>query len=296
MKPKNQSLTKKKWGSYPSVSVIFNISVALSVAGFLGLLFLFANELSVALLENLEVKVYLKKDLSEAESIKIRDKIAEMPFVRYENGQPGLRYVSGTDAEKMLIEKTGEDFKQILDFNVLPGTYFVKIKQEYSEKTTFEEVKNSLLKTEGVSEVVREEAALSEINNNLEKIALVMLFFTFIFALASAVLIDNAVRLALYSQRFLIRSMQLVGAEANFIRKPYLQNAALNGILASFSATIMVFMLNLLLTYITEDIVLPFYKFAALTFVLIILGIGISTASTFWAVNKYLKKSLEDLF
>ncbi len=296
MKPKNQSLTKKKWGSYPSVSVIFNISVALSVAGFLGLLFLFAEELSVALRENLEVKVYLKKDLSEPESIKIRDKIAEMPFVRYENGQPALRYVSGADAEKMLIEKTGEDFKQILDFNVLPGTYFVKIKQEYSDKIAFEEVKNSFLKTEGVTEVVREEAALSEINNNLEKIALVMLFFTFIFALASAVLIDNAVRLALYSQRFLIRSMQLVGAEANFIRKPYLQNAALNGILASISATIMVFILNLLLTYITEDIVLPFYKFVGLTFVLIILGIGISTASTFWAVNKYLKKSLEDLF
>lgn len=289
-------MTKKKWGSYPSVSVIFNISVALSVAGFLGLLFLFAEELSVALRENLEVKVYLKKDLSEPESIKIRDKIAEMPFVRYENGQPALRYVSGADAEKMLIEKTGEDFKQILDFNVLPGTYFVKIKQEYSDKIAFEEVKNSFLKTEGVTEVVREEAALSEINNNLEKIALVMLFFTFIFALASAVLIDNAVRLALYSQRFLIRSMQLVGAEANFIRKPYLQNAALNGILASISATIMVFILNLLLTYITEDIVLPFYKFVGLTFVLIILGIGISTASTFWAVNKYLKKSLEDLF
>jgi cell division transport system permease protein len=296
MKQQNTNWARKKWGSYPSVAVIFNITIALSIAGFLGLLFLYANELSASLRENLEVKLYLRKDLSEAESMKIRDKLVVLPFLKYENEQPAVRYVSGEEAEKILAEKTGEDFRKILEFRVLPGTYFLKIRQEYAKKEAFAAVANELGKIEGVAEVALEETSLNEINDNLQKLAWVMLLFTLIFATASVILIDNAVKLALYSQRFLIRSMQLVGAESDFIQKPYLQNAALNGVAAGIAASILAFFINLLLRGILDEIALPYYKFFALCFLLVLCGVLISSTSTYWAVKKYLSKSLDDLF
>lgn len=289
---------KKKLGSYPYFSVVFSITLALFVIGLFGLLLLHANQLKELIRQNVEVQVYLNKFITENERIKINKTIAGKEFVLTEDGAPQIVYISKEEAAQEFIEETGEDFTNFLGENPLRDAYTVKIKTEYHDKDKLRGIKEELESISGVFEVTYMENLINSINNNVTKISLFLAGFAIILLLTVIMLINNTIKLALFSQRFLIRSMQLVGATASFIQKPFLLRASLHGILGGIFASIVLISLLQYANQEIEDLAqLQDPKEMLILFIsLIVIGGFIGLLSTFRSVKKYLKMSLDELY
>ena len=289
---------KKKLGSYPYLSVVFSITLALFVIGLFGLLLLYAHQLKELIRENVEVQVYLNKYITENERIKINKTLAGKDFVLTEEGVPQITYISKEEAARQFIEETGEDFTNFLGENPLRDAYIIKIKSEYQDKDKISGIKAEVEDISGVFEVTYIESLIDSINQNVAKISLVLAGFAIILLLTVIMLINNTIKLALFSQRFLIRSMQLVGATAGFIQKPFLYRATLHGIIAGLIASLLLIGLIQYSNQEIEELVKlqdP-EKILYLLVFLLALGGFIGLLSTFRAVKKYLKMSLDELY
>ncbi len=285
-------------GSYPYVSVVFSITLALFVVGLFGLLLLHANQLKDLIRQNIEVQVYLNKYITENQRIKINKTLASKDYVLVEDGTPQISYVSKEEAAEQFIKETGEDFTNFLGENPLRDAYTIKIKSEYHDQDKLVGIKEDIEGISGVFEVTYIESLIDSINKNVTKISIILASFALILLISVIMLINNTIKLALFSQRFLIRSMQLVGATATFIQKPFLYRAALHGLLAGIFASLLLIVLmhyanneieNLSTLQDPQKIL---YLFAGL----LVLGAVIGFLSTFRSVRRYLKMSLDELY
>lgn len=289
---------KKKLGSYPYVSVVFSISLALFVIGLFGLLILHANRLTRIIKENIEIQVYLNRTISENDKIKIRKTLSNKDYIAVVNGQPQISFVSKEEAARDFIEETGEDFIQFLGENPLRDAYIINVKPENYTTEDLQKIRLDIERISGVFEVTYVESLINSINKNVTKISIVLVSFAALLVIIVAILINNTIRLALFSQRFLIRSMQLVGATRRFIKKPFLIRSFMHGILGGVFAS---FLLLLILNYANQQIediekLQEPSKIVILFVSLLVLGGFMGYLSTYRAVNKYLKMSLDELY
>lgn len=289
---------KKKLGSYPYVSVVFSISLALFVIGLFGLLILHANRLTRIIKENIEIQVYLNRTISENDKIKIRKTLSNKDYIAVVNGQPQISFVSKEEAARDFIEETGEDFIQFLGENPLRDAYIINVKPENYTTEDLQKIRLDIERISGVFEVTYVESLINSINKNVTKISIVLVSFAALLVIIVAILINNTIRLALFSQRFLIRSMQLVGATRRFIKKPFLIRSFMHGILGGVFAS---FLLLLILNYANQQIediekLQEPSKIVVLFVSLLVLGGFMGFLSTYRAVNKYLKMSLDELY
>ncbi len=289
---------KKKLGSYPYVSVVFSITLALFVVGLFGLLLLHANQLKNLIRQNIEVQVYLNKYITENQRIKINKTLASKDYVLVEDGTPQISYVSKEEAAEQFINETGEDFINFLGENPLRDAYAIKIKSDYHDQDKLVGIKEDIEAISGVFEVTYIESLIDSINKNVTKISIILASFALILLISVIMLINNTIKLALFSQRFLIRSMQLVGATASFIQRPFLYRATLHGMLAGIFASIL---LISLMHYANNEIenlssLQDPEKILYLLVGLLLLGAFIGFISTFRSVRKYLKMSLDELY
>ncbi|AMJ66701.1 cell division protein FtsX [Hymenobacter sp. PAMC 26628] len=289
---------KKKLGSYPTFLVVFSITLALVVVGLFGLLLLHAHKLSEAVRENLEVQVYLERNLPETELLRLQQDLGHQPGVAEQSGRPAIRFISKEDGARQLLQSTGEDFRQFLDDNPLRDAYALKIQPDYTDTLHLGQLQRGLRGQRGVFEVQYPRDLFASINANLTRISLVLLGFAAVLVGAVVVLINNTIKLAIFSQRFLIRSMQLVGATRFFIRGPFLRRATWQGFASGGLAALA---LVALLQYAYLEVV-PLRQLrddvlvGALLLAVVALGVVIGFFSAYWAVNKYLKGSLDDLY
>lgn len=289
---------KKKLGSYPYLSVVFSIALALFVIGLFGLLLLHANKLKELIRQNIEIQVYLNKYITENERIRINKALASKDYVLVEEDIPQITYISKEEAAEQFIEETGEDFTTFLGENPLRDAYTIKIKEEYHERDKLTGIKEEVEGMSGVFEVTYIESLIDSINKNVTKISIVLGAFAFILLLTVVMLINNTIKLALFSQRFLIRSMQLVGATAGFIQRPFLYRATMHGILAGIFAALMLMGLMYYANNEIEDLssLQDPEKIMYLFLSLLLIGGFIGLLSTFRAIRKYLKMSLDELY
>lgn len=280
------------------MSVVFSISLALFVIGLFGLLILHTNRLTQIIRENIEIQVYLNHTITDNDKIKIQKTLASKDYIALVNEQPQISFISKEEAAQDFIEETGEDFIQFLGENPLRDAYVINIKPEYYDTKELQKVKLDIERISGVFEVTYVESLINSINKNVTKISIVLMGFAFLLVVIVAVLINNTIRLALFSQRFLIRSMQLVGATRQFIKKPFLMRSMLHGILGGIIASVL---LILVLNYTNQQIedidklqepVKIFILFGSL----LVLGGFMGFFSTYRAVNKYLRMSLNELY
>ncbi len=262
------------------------------------MLLLHANKLSEVIKENIELNVYLKKDIAPRQVDSLKSVIGRMPFVMRKNMQPQIFHVSKEEAAKKFIAETGEDFSQVLTDNPLRESFVVKINRNYFEKQKLADAAEQIKIMQDVFEVSYPINLVSEINANIRLIGLVLIGFSLILLLTTVLLIRNTIKLALYSQRFLIRSMQLVGAKSGFIQRPFLWHATVQGF---FSGLIAVILLAILLQYAYSQIpqldrLKELQKVLSVFGILTFSGILIGLASSFQAVSKYLRMSLDDLY
>lgn len=293
------SVRKKKLGSYPTLLVVFSITLALVVVGLFGLLLLHAHKLSEVVRENLEVQVYLDRDLPETELLRLQQDLGHLPAVAEKaDGQPQIRFVSKEDGAQQLLQSTGEDYRQFLGDNPLRDAYVLKVRPDHSDTLHLHQLERALQGQRGVFEVQYPQNLFASINQNLTRLSLLLLGFAAVLVFVVVVLINNTIKLALFSQRFLIRSMQLVGATRFFIQRPFLRRATWQGLASGVLAGLA--LLALLqyayleiesLRLLRDDRLL-----AGLLLGIIALGTGIGFLSSWRAVNKYLKMSLDDLY
>ncbi|MCC2547096.1 permease-like cell division protein FtsX [Hymenobacter sp. BT175] len=289
---------KKKLGSYPHTMVVFSITLALLVIGLFGLLLIHAHKLSNVVKENIEMQVYLERDLPDAQLLRLQQDFSAKKYIAFKNSQPQVRFLSKEEGARQFIDQTGEDFKQFLGDNPLRDAYLLKINPDFSDTTNLRRIEADLRATSGVHEVQYVQSLITSINQNVRKLSLVLLGFAVILTFVVVVLINNTIRLALFSQRFLIRSMQLVGATSLFIQRPFLRRATLQGLV---SGTLAALLLLALLQYAYLEVEeLRLLRDERLIGVLLLgllaLGAGIGFLSSYRAVSKYLRMSLDDLY
>jgi cell division transport system permease protein len=287
---------KKNLGSYPYISVVLSITLALFVIGVFGSLIIYSKELERLVRENVKIQVYLKNQTTETHRGQIEKSIASKAFVS--KNQDAIQFVSKDEAAKEFIEETGEDFKKFLGENPLRDAYLVKIHEDYHDAENLKKIKAEIEKIGGVYEVYYVENVIESINKNITKIGLILMGLVALLLFIVVMLINNTLRLALFSQRFLIRSMQLVGARSSFIQKPFLIRASIHGLISGIFSTGLLLGLLMYATKRIEDLSLIQNNDRLLVLIgaLIILGVVVAVVSTYRAVSKYLKLSLDELY
>ena len=290
-----RAYAKKKLGNYPFVGVIASITLALFVTGLFGVLVIYSQELERLVRENVRMQIYLKSGLTDTQRLQVEKSIESLPYI---NANEGIQFVSKEEAAKNFIDETGEDFNQFLGENPLHDAYLVNILPAYHSPEEMEKVKTEITKMIGVYQVFYVESLIESINRNVLRVGLVLLGLVIILVFTVVLLINNTIRLALFSQRFLIRSMQLVGAQRGFILRPFLLRAILYGLSAGLFASVSIWSLVKYANSEIEDLSLLMNvdSFVILMSTLLLLGIIVAFTSTLISIQKYLKMSLDELY
>lgn len=274
------------------ISTIFSIALVLLMLGMLGLILVHAKNLSNYVKENIVLNIIVDEGAKET---------AVLAFQKELNANPAIKstvYVNKEMAARSLTTDLGEDFVNFLGYNPLLSTIDVYLKADYANNKSIDALKATIGKNPIVKEVIYQSSLIDMVNKNINTIGLIILGFAAILLIISIALINNTIRLAIYSQRFLIKSMQLVGATRNFIRKPFILIAALHGLIAAFIAILILLgILYYAQKEIPEMVILRNYtEFGIVLLGLVGVGIFITAISTSFAVSRYLNLKIYDLY
>ncbi|NHA05412.1 cell division protein FtsX [Mucilaginibacter sp. HC2] len=274
------------------ISTVFGIAMVLLMVGLLGLFLVYANNISRYVKENIVLNIFVDDAAHETDVLQLQKQLESNVMVKQ------TQYVSKELAARNLQKDLGEDFVKFLGYNPLSQSIDVYLKADYTNNKDIEKFKAELLKNPLIKEVKYQQSLVDQMNQNVTSISLIILIFAGIFVVLSVALINNTIRLAIYSQRFLIKSMQLVGATKSFIRKPFLLYGIWHGLLGGLIAIILlVGTLYVAYRNIPDLVFLQNYTEFGIVFLGVIgLGIFISGFSTFLAVNKFLRLKIYDLY
>lgn len=274
------------------ISTVISIALVLLMIGLLGLILVHAKNLSNYVKENIVLNIIVNEGAKDADIFALQKQVDSNPYVLK------TQYVSKELAARNLTKDLGEDFVQFLGYNPLLSSIDVYMKAEYANNASILSFSNQLNKNPLVKEVIYQKSLIDMVNQNIRTIGLVILAFAAILLVIAIALINNTIRLAIYSQRFLIKSMQLVGATKNFIRKPFIGYGILHGLLAGLIAVILLLLtLYLAQQQIPELIILRnWIEFGIVFLGVISIGILISALSTYFAVSKFLSLKIYDLY
>jgi len=271
---------------------IVSISLVLFLLGLLGFVLINTRELSDYFRESLSFSVMLDEDAKEADIRMLQKDLDAKHFVK------STEYISKEQAAENLREDLGEDFLTFMGYNPLLPSIDVYLLADYTHPDSVLNIEKYLMEYDVVNEVYFQESFLHLINENVRKISAFLLIFSGLLLFISLTIINNTIRLSVYSKRFLIRTMQLVGATRSFIRKPFLLRSIVHGIIAAlFSIVLLMAILffvekEFYLLFTLQDIGLILYLFGSI----ILIGILINLISTLFSVTKYLGISEDKLY
>ncbi len=297
MYKKRNKIAKKTFGNFPFLSVIFSVSLSLLLLGIFSFFLLSSIEVKKIIQENTEINIFLNKEISSNQIDQIKRTLFTKDYVLIKD-ESTLDFISSSDAAKEFSEEIGEDFVSFLGNNPLRDLIILKINSDFFEQEKLTDIENDILKIPGVYEVDYSKEMIEDINTNVRNISLVFGGIFIVLFLISVILINNTLRIALFSQRFLIRSMQLVGATANYILKPFLIRGIAYGLISGVIASATLYsIISLINEKINEaNMIIGFEKLSIIFISLIISGILIVMLSTYTSVNKYLNSTLDDLY
>lgn len=281
---------KKGTGSY-FVSTL-SISLVLLVVGILVFILLNARQVSDHVRQNVGFSIIVKNNVNEAEIKKMQKILDTKPFVS------SSVFISKEDAAREFKKELGEDFEEVLGYNPLLPSVEIKLNPVYANNDSLEVIEKRLLQNELVQEVSYQKSLVHMINENLRRISVVLLIAGGALMLVSFTLIRNTIHLAVYSQRFLIKTMQLVGAKSSFICKPFIQNGVWSGFFGSMFANLILLAAVYFLQRETGGLVDLMDRRIILVMVtsVTLCGILLSVLSSWLSVAKYLKKDMNDLY
>ena len=271
---------------------ILGVTLVLFLLGLVGWLSINSKKLMQYFKESVEVQVFLRPNVPDTARIALQNYITAKPYTK------NIRYTDKETAKQEWLKSGGEDFTEFLDNSLLPTSIDFTLKSEYVDSAQLTAIKADLAQQPIVDEVRYPTAVVSKMQRNFNVLSLVLAGIAILIAILVIVLIDNTIRLAMFSNRFLIKTMQMVGATRWFIAKPLNVRAIVNGTLSGIISIAAVYGVILIAERFLPDLkALHDNGMLALLFLLlIVLGITISLFSTHRSVIKYLRMKLDELY
>jgi cell division transport system permease protein len=291
MTPQSKSSMKRSKPSY--FMAILGVALVLFILGMLGWIVINASKLENYFMGSVQVHAFIREGSPNHEIDAVLNNIASKPYAK------DVEFITKEMARAKFIGDGNEDWNKVLDYNPLPASIDFYLEPMYVNKDSIKIITAEITKNFIVSEVKYPDAVVSNLNDIVRKIGLVLLAVAGVLAIIVIILIDNTIKLAMFSNRFLIKTMQMVGATRWFISKPFDTRAMINGLISAILAIIAI----ALIIYGVESYWLPEMKalrdnrMLALLFLgITIIGISITFISTHRSVTKYLKMKLDDLY
>ena len=273
-------------------SVIISITLVLFLLGVLGILLINARKVETLFKEKIALSIDLKENVKEIEIAQLQKNLKLSDYVK------STRFISKEEAAEIAQEENGEDFMDFIGYNPFQNSIDVYLNSEFVTLNKLEEIKTDLLQKSYVDEVRYDVDLVSLMNKNVKRISFWLIAISVIFAFIAMLLINSSIRLAVYSKRFIIKTMQMVGATKHFIRRPFIWKSIRLGILGSILA---VAGLVVVAYYLDKN--LPELNilsnptlFASLCLGVVLLGIMITWISTFFATQRFLNLKTDDLY
>jgi len=275
------------------MTATISISLVLFLLGLIILLAFLAKNLSSYVKESVSFDIVLSDDIKDAEVSRIIKQLEATDFAK------STEYISKDAAAKQMESEIGQNPEDFLGFNPLPGLIVVHLHSDYTQPEKLTEIENQMKGlSPSISNIEYRKELLTLVNDNFRRIGFILLSLAVLLLIISFALINNTIRLTVYSKRFLIHTMKLVGATAGFIRKPFIQTQIIMGII---SAVIAIALLFWGLIYISKDVkeiwnIIDWNSLSIVALSVIVLGVVISISATYFAVNRYLRMEGDDLF
>lgn len=279
---------RRLFTSYISITII--MSVVLFLFGFFGIFFISSNSIANSFKENFSVSIFFKEDAKNIEITQLQNEILMSDYVEK------LKYVSKDEAVLLMKDEYGQDFIKELGFNPLVNSIDFNLKSEYVEATLLDSISKLIENKNYVDEIVYDKNLINIINDNIKRISFWLMPSIIILLIITFLAINSSIRLSIYSNRQLIKTMQLVGATKAFIRKPFIK---INIFLSLISSIISISAIILLIYYIDLNISfvdnISIESVITLFLIILSLGLFISYISTFFATQNILKIKADNL-
>jgi len=274
------------------LSSIISISLVLFMLGLLGMLVLDAKKISDYVKEHVQLNVFLNDEVSDQEISAFQDLLQKNPAIK------SVRFISKKEALDSLKKDLGEDAASMLDVNPLPASFELKLNAAFTSAGMLKQVSADIQQNKMVREVTYQQTEVDRMNDNFQMVAIGILLFCVLLFFIAVALINSTIRLSMYAKRFLIKSMQLVGATKGFIRRPFISRAVAHGLYAGFIACLLLSgLLYFIRSKLPEFVQLQDLKENGILFAgIIVLGILLSVTSTYFAVNRYLRVRIDELY
>ena len=271
---------------------IFGVALVLFMLGLLGMVVLNAKKLSDYFKENVEFSLILMDTCSPEQAANIKKTLDSNPHVK------SSELVSKDEALKRFKKNFQEDFVELIEYNPLYASVNFHLNSDYAHTDSIKKIEAQFLATRQVKELYYQHSLVETMNQNAKKISIIILVIALVLFFIAIALIDNTIKLVMYSNRFLIKSMQLVGATRWFISKPFIVRSFVNGLLSSILAIILLAVLGFYANQLIPELssLIQTTDIALLFFGVIFIGVAISTWSTYRSVTKYLKLKLDELY
>ena len=273
-------------------SVVISIALVLFLLGNLGLMIINAKKVSDLLKEQISLTIYLNDSAKKVEINQIQKSLELADYTK------SITFVSKEEAAELMISETGEDFMDFVGYNPLQNSIDIHLKADYVTNDKLNEIASELSDKKFVDDVKFDENLIELMNKNVRKISYWVLIFSIVFTLISVLLINSSIRLAVYSKRFIIKTMQMVGATKSFIRKPFIYKNLQLGLAGAFIANLALCVVFYQLDNYFPELTLSnaIEKLALL--VLAVFGVGfiITWISTFIATQRFLNLKTDQLY
>ena len=287
---KPQRLRQSLFTSYFSTTL--SISMILFLFGLLGLLLINAQRLSDFMKENIGVTLILKDGAKEVDVMRLQKTLEASGYIK------STKFVGKDRAAAELKNELGEDFVDFLGFNPLLSSIDVTVYAGYANPDSLAMLERKLLSHPEIQEVYYQRNLVKQLNTNVKKISIIILIMSLLMFVIFAALINNTIRLSIYSKRFIINTMQLVGATRSFIRRPFITKSAIHGVYGGLIACFMFLVLFILYQKELKSFI-DFQNPTSLALLgggIFLMGIFMSLISTYIAVNKFLRMKFDQLF
>ena len=279
---------RRLFTSYVSITVI--MSVVLFLFGFFGIFFISSNSIVNSFKEDFSVSIFFRENAKKIEIIQLQNELLMSSYIQK------LKYISKDDALLIMKEEYGQDFIQELGFNPLVNSIDIYLKSEFVEASSLDSISTIISKKKYVDEITYDKNLINSINYNIRRVSLWLMPSIIILSIITFLVINSSIRLSIYSNRQLIKTMQLVGATKGFIRRPFIRTNILLSMISSFisisTLILLIYYIDLNISFV-ENIKLQ--SLLMLFIIIISLGLIISYISTFLATQNILKIKADNL-
>jgi cell division transport system permease protein len=273
-------------------SVVLSIFLVLFLLGILGLFIINSKRLSDNFKEEIAMTVFFKTEATDSVIKAFNSELKTAKFAK------SFEYVSKEKAAEKHMKVIGEDFMQFLGVNPLQNSFDIHLKADYVTNEGIAKIENRLRKNDMIADIVYDKQLVTLVNDNIKNISMWILIVSCVFALVSVLLINSSLRLSIYANRFIIKTMQMVGATKSFIRKPFIQRSVYLGLIGSALAIVALIgvLIYIQTTFPSLGILEDKLAIAIVLVGVLVLGVVITWISTFFATQRFLNLRTDDLY